>query len=84
MPKRGRSLGFSKIFHEVAGLPVTYIIEVIHKRYDKLDEREKLKVLVHELMHIPMNFSGALRSHKGKGFAINDREVEKICRQYGV
>lgn len=79
-----RIWGFSKIFHEVAGLPVTYIIEVVHKRYDKLDEREKLKVLVHELMHIPMNFSGALRSHKGNGFAINDREVEKICKQYGV
>jgi predicted metallopeptidase len=79
-----RIWGFSKIFAEVAGLPVTYIIEVNHKRYDKLPDREKTKVLIHELMHIPMTFSGALRSHKGKGFHICDREVEKICRQYGI
>ena len=79
-----RIWGFSKIFAEVAGLPVTYIIEVNHKRYDKLPDREKTKVLIHELMHIPMTFTGALRSHKGKGFHICDREVEKICRAYGI
>lgn len=79
-----RIWGCSKIFTEVAGIPVTYIIEVNHKRYDKLADREKTKVLIHELMHIPMTFSGALRSHKGKGFHICDREVEKICRQYGI
>jgi predicted metallopeptidase len=79
-----RIWGYSPIFHEVAGLPITYIIEVVHKRYDRLSEREKIKVLIHELMHIPLNFSGALRPHKGNGFAINDREVEKICTKYGI
>ena len=79
-----RIWGMSKIFNEVAGLPVTYIIEVIHKRFDKMSEREKQKTLIHELMHIPMSFSGALRPHKGPGFAINDREVEKICAKYGI
>jgi predicted metallopeptidase len=79
-----RIWGFSKIFVEVAGMLPTYIIEVNHRRYDKLPTREKTKVLIHELMHIPMTFSGALRSHKGRGFAINDREVEKICARYGI
>jgi len=79
-----RIWGYSKIFTEVAGLPVTYIIEVVHKRFDKLYEREKTKVLIHELMHIPLNFSGALRPHKGNGFSICDREVEKICERYGI
>jgi predicted metallopeptidase len=79
-----RIWGMSKIFHEVAGLPVTYIIEVVSRRFDLLPEREKTKVLIHELMHIPLNFSGALRPHKGPGFRINDREVEKICREYGI
>lgn len=79
-----RIWGMSKMFHEVAGLPVTYIIEVVSRRFDKLSSREKTKVLIHELMHIPLSFSGALRPHKGPGFAINDREVEKICRKYGI
>ncbi|MBP6994400.1 metallopeptidase [Candidatus Woesebacteria bacterium] len=79
-----RIWGFSKIFHEVAGLPVTYIIEVNRKRFDKLDYREQTKVLIHELMHIPSTFSGALRSHKGNGFHICDREVERLCRKYNI
>lgn len=79
-----RIWGFSKIFVEVAGIQPTYIIEVNHKRYDKLADRDKTKVLIHELMHIPMTFSGALRPHRGKGFHICDREVEKICARYGI
>ena len=71
-------LGMSRLFKEVAGLEPNYIIEVIAKRFDKLSEREKMKTLIHELMHIPKTFSGALLSHRGPHHAINDREVERI------
>jgi len=75
-----RIWGMAKIFSEVAGIKPTYIIEVNSKRYDKQDRREKIKTLIHELMHIPKTFSGALLSHRGRHHAINDREVEKILR----
>lgn len=75
-----RIWGMSRLFKEVAGLTPTYIIEVNAKRFDKLREREKIKTLIHELMHIPKTFSGALLSHRGRYHAINDREVEKIIR----
>jgi predicted metallopeptidase len=74
----------SRLFKEVAGLEPHYIIEVNTKRFDKLPPREKIKTLIHELMHIPSTFSGALRSHKGNGFHICDREVERLCRKYGI
>lgn len=73
-----RIWGMAKLFSEVAGLEPHYIIEVVSKRFDKLSEREQMKTLVHELMHIPKTFSGALLSHRGKNRRINDREVEKI------
>ena len=73
-----RIWGMSRLFKEVAGLEPNYIIEVIAKRFDKLSEREKMKTLIHELMHIPKTFSGALLSHRGPHHAINDREVERI------
>jgi predicted metallopeptidase len=78
-----RIWGMSKLFKEVAGLDPHYIIEVNAKRYDKLPEREKIKTLIHELMHIPKTFSGALLSHHGRYHNINDREVEKILRNKG-
>lgn len=73
-----RIWGMSKLFFEVAGIQPNYIIEVVAQRFDKLSEREKIKTLIHELMHIPKTFSGALLSHRGPHHAINNREVEKI------
>lgn len=75
-----RIWGMSRLFKEVAGINPNYIIEVIDKRFSKLSEREQIKTLIHELMHIPKTFSGALLSHRGPHHAINDREVEKIMR----
>lgn len=73
-----RIWGMAKLFTEVVGLEPHYIIEVNARRFDKLPQREQIKTLIHELMHIPKTFSGALLSHRGKYHRINDREVEKI------
>ena len=75
-----RIWGMPKLFNEVVGIEPNYIIEVNAKRYDKQSEREKIKTLIHELMHIPKTFSGALLSHRGPHHRINDREVEKLLR----
>ncbi len=75
-----RIWGMSRLFKEVAGIEPHYIIEVNAKKFDKQSPRDQLKTLVHELMHIPKNFSGALLSHRGRYHQINDREVEKVLR----
>lgn len=76
-----RIWGMSRLFKDVVGLDPHYIIEVNAKRFDKQNDREKIKTLIHELMHIPKTFSGALLSHRGPHHSINDREVEKLLRQ---
>lgn len=75
-----RIWGMSRLFKEVAGLEPHYIIEVNAKKFDKQSSRDQIKTLIHELMHIPKNFSGALLSHRGRYHQINDREVEKVLR----
>lgn len=75
-----RIWGMAKLFKEVVGLAPHYIIEVNAKRYDKLSPREQIKTLIHELMHIPKTFSGALLSHRGQHHRIDDREVEKLMK----
>lgn len=52
-----------KIFQRALNLEPNYVIEVLAKYYDRLNEDEKSKVLIHELLHIPKNFSGALVPH---------------------
>ncbi|OGH07374.1 MAG: hypothetical protein A2171_02635 [Candidatus Levybacteria bacterium RBG_13_35_9] len=52
-----------KIFQRALKLEPHYVIEVLSKYYDNLNEDEKSKVIIHELLHIPNNFSGALVPH---------------------
>ena len=77
-----RIWGMAKLFKEVAGIEPHYIIEVNAKRFDKLPEREQIKTLIHELLHIPKTFSGALLSHRGRYHRINDTQIEKIIKRF--
>src|SRR5450759_4330259 len=58
-----RIWSFPRIFQDALGLEPAYVIEVLSKYYDKLDPQERIKVIIHELLHIPRNFSGALVPH---------------------
>ena len=55
-----------KIFQRALAIEPHYVIEVLSQYYDSLDHDEQIKVLIHELLHIPKNFSGALVPHKTK------------------
>jgi predicted metallopeptidase len=60
----------------------SYVIEVISERFDKLSEIEKDKVLLHELTHIPKNFSGALMPHIRRGKRSFHDKVHKLIGDY--
>ena len=71
-----RIWAFPKIFQSALNLEPAYVIEVLAKYYDKLDSDRQKEVLIHELLHIPKNFSGALLSHRGR-----NRHLEKNASQ---
>ena len=58
-----RIWSFPKIFQDALELEPAYVIEVLSRYYDKLTDDEQTKVIIHELLHIPKNFSGALVPH---------------------
>jgi len=70
-----------KIWQKALNVGTFYIIEVVSQHYDSLSEEEKEKVLIHELLHIPFTFSGALRPHGGK-IPINKKTVSQIYELY--
>lgn len=64
-----RIWGLSRIWQKALKVDPAYILEVISEKYDRLSDHEKSKVLLHEVAHIPKNFSGSLVPHirRGKG-----------------
>ena len=71
-----------RIWQQALGIKSHYVIEVISEKFDRLNEEEQERTLIHEIMHIPKTFSGALVPHKCFGKIIDDRAVEKIYKEY--
>lgn len=76
-----RIWAFPKIFQRALGLEPAYVIEVLAKHYDKLGSNEKKLVLIHELLHIPKNFSGALVPHMTRSRHL-ETQAKKLFKQY--
>ena len=70
-----------KIFQRVLKIEPAYVIEVLSRYYDKLDDDSKKKVLIHELLHIPKNFSGALLSHRSRHRHLQSK-VNDLFKEY--
>src|SRR5260221_11707482 len=76
-----RIWGLNKVWQMAIDHDPAYVLEVISERFDKLSERQKDEVILHELAHIPRNFSGALMAHShGKG-AFHDK-LDKFIKDY--
>ena len=71
--------GLGKIWQETLNIPCAYVIEVISERFDRLDQDEKEKTVIHELLHIPATFAGGFRPHKGY---IDDETVDQLHRTF--
>ena len=71
--------GFGKIWQQALGLPPAYVIEVLSEQYDKLNQDDKERTVLHELMHIPHGFKGGFRPHKGY---VSRRQVENMYKEY--
>lgn len=71
--------GLGKIWQETLNIPCAYVIEVISERFDRLDQDEKEKTVIHELLHIPATFAGGFRPHKGY---IDDETVDQLHKTF--
>lgn len=76
-----RIWSFPKIFQQVLEIEAAYVMEVISERFDKLDKDNRRKVIIHELLHVPKNFSGSLLPHK-YGHTRIEKEVNVLFDKY--
>ncbi len=73
-----RCHGMSKVLQVALNIKALYALEFISERFDKLGEREKEEVVIHELLHIPRNFGGGFRHHD----VVNDKRVKLAHERY--
>jgi len=67
-----------KVMQLCLGIEPAYIIEIISKNFDNQNEEEKIKTLIHELLHIPKSFGGGFRHHN----VITKSRIENLFRRY--
>lgn len=77
-----RTWGLARIWQDALGVKPAYIIEVISKYFDRLPQNEQDKILLHEISHIPKNFSGALVPHIRRGKRNFGRKVDELVTLY--
>lgn len=77
---RARIWSLPRIWQKALKVKPHYCLEVLSEKFDKLSQEDQDKILIHELLHIPKTFSGALLSHRGRKRRIDKRIVEKLYR----
>ncbi len=60
------------------GRKAFYTIEVLSERFDKMSEEERIKVIIHELMHIPKAFGGGFIHHD----KVCERSINQLFQRY--
>ncbi len=71
-----------RIWQSALGVRAHYIIEVLSEKFDMQSKEDQDRTLIHELMHIPKTFSGALVPHLCFGKRINAKSVEALYKKY--
>jgi len=73
-----RCHALSKPLQVGLNLKAGYVIEVIAERFDKLSHEEKIKTIIHELLHIPKSFGGGFRHHD----YVKPSRINKLFKRY--
>ncbi|MBI4394158.1 MAG: metallopeptidase [Euryarchaeota archaeon] len=76
-----RIYALPKIQQIAFALPPAYVIEFLSEKFDSLPQEEKDQTIIHELLHIPRTFSGAIVPHRHAGRRIDRRTVGSLYRQ---
>lgn len=75
-----RCHALGKLMQKALDVSAFYPLEFISENFDKLSDEEKVKIIIHELMHIPKTFGGGFRHHD----FVCDKNVHKCYKIYNL
>jgi len=73
-----RCHALNKIMQKAIGIKAVYVLEFLVERFEKLSDEDKLRVIIHELMHIPKSFGGGFIHHD----VVTNRNVNLCYQEY--
>ena len=73
-----RCHALGKLMQKAIGINAVYALEFLSERFDKLSDEEQLKVIIHELMHIPKTFGGGFKHHD----VVTEKNVNLFYKTY--
>jgi predicted metallopeptidase len=73
-----RCHALGKLMQKAIGIKAVYALEFLSEKFDKLSEEDKIRTIIHELMHIPNTFGGGFRHHD----FVTEKNVEKMYKSY--
>lgn len=73
-----RCHALGKVMQKAMGIKAFYALEFLSERFDRLDKEEQLKVIIHELMHIPNSFGGGFKHHN----YVTERNVNLMYKEF--
>lgn len=73
-----RCHALNKVMQKALGTKAVYVLEFLSERFDKLNQEEQLKVIIHELLHIPKCFGGGFKHHN----FVTEKNVDVCYKEY--
>jgi len=73
-----RCHALGKVMQKAMRRKAFYTLEFISERFDSLSEEDKIKTIIHELLHIPKSFGGGFKHHN----YVTEKTVNKFYNQY--
>lgn len=70
-----------RIWQKALNASPAYCLEILSEKFDKLNLEQQQKILIHELLHIPKNFSGTLLAHRRSRGVRFEKRVEQLFKQ---
>jgi len=73
-----RCHALGKLMQKAIGVKAYYALEFISERFDNMNYEDKIKTIIHELMHIPKTFGGGFKHHD----YVCDKNINFFYKQY--
>ena len=73
-----RCHALGKLMQKAMGVEAFYALEFIGEKFNHLSTEEKVKTVIHELMHIPESFGGGFKHHD----VVTEKNVNQCYKAY--